>query len=76
MIFCTFKPREIFEECGLTVEVEDLSYVAAIDFEFKDDPVILEVHVFLANKFKGSKAFIYFGRLITLTCCSRRGSGI
>lgn len=46
--------REIFEECGLTVELSDLAYVAAIDFEFKDDPVILEVHVFLTNKFEGT----------------------
>ena len=30
-----------------------MDYMGIIDFEFKGDPVHLEVHVFLARKFQG-----------------------
>ncbi|XP_075216854.1 oxidized purine nucleoside triphosphate hydrolase-like [Lycorma delicatula] len=44
--------REVKEECGLTVE--KLDKVGVIDFEFKGDPVILNVHVFMTDQFSGS----------------------
>ena len=45
--------REVEEECGLIVKEVDMDYMGIIDFEFKGDPVHLEVHVFLARKFQG-----------------------
>ena len=45
--------REVREECGLEVPPADLKKIGMIDFEFKDDPVILEVHVFTAVNYKG-----------------------
>ena len=45
--------REVEEECGLTVQTEDLDKTAVIEFEFKGDPVKLEVHVFQTRTFGG-----------------------
>ena len=43
--------RETFEEAGIVVgETEE---VGLIDFEFKGNPEILEVHIFRANEFSG-----------------------
>ncbi|PIZ70750.1 MAG: hypothetical protein COY09_02170 [Candidatus Portnoybacteria bacterium CG_4_10_14_0_2_um_filter_39_11] len=43
--------REIQEEAG--VELKDLRKVGIIDFEFKDNPEILQVHLFRSNDFFG-----------------------
>ena len=43
--------REIFEEAE--IDVQNLEKMGVLDFEFKGDPVILEVHVFKANGFRG-----------------------
>ena len=45
--------REVKEECGLVVDPEDFEETAEMEFEFKDDPVKLEVHVFQTRKFSG-----------------------
>ena len=45
--------REVREECGLIVDPEELEETAEMEFEFKDDPVKLEVHVFQSRKFSG-----------------------
>ncbi|ODM96469.1 7,8-dihydro-8-oxoguanine triphosphatase [Orchesella cincta] len=45
--------REVKEECGLTVLPTDMENLAVIHFEFVDDPVILEVHVFKCSKLAG-----------------------
>jgi hypothetical protein len=42
------------EECGAVVEPSDFKNVGTIDFEFIGDPVILEVHVFLTDKYSGA----------------------
>lgn len=42
------------------MDLQDLVYVASIDFEFKGDPVILEVHVFMSNKFRGKTCSIAY----------------
>ncbi len=46
--------RELKEECGLIASHTDLTKIGLIHFEFKDDPVILEVHVFTTVKYEGS----------------------
>ena len=38
--------REGLEECGLVVEPSHLTEAGHIEFEFKGDPIKLEVHVF------------------------------
>lgn len=43
--------REVYEESGL--EVQQLREVGVIEFEFVDDPEILEVHIFVVTGFKG-----------------------
>jgi len=43
--------REIKEEAG--IQVDDLNKVGMIDFEFKNDPQKLEVHIFKAENFLG-----------------------
>jgi len=43
--------REIKEEAG--IELTDLEKVGIIDFEFIDNPEILEVHIFKSNNFNG-----------------------
>jgi len=43
--------REIKEEAE--IEVDDLNKVGIIDFEFIDNPEILEVHIFKSNNFNG-----------------------
>ncbi len=43
--------REVREEAG--IEVIDLKKSGLIDFEFKGNPEILEVHIFYANDFHG-----------------------
>ena len=43
--------REVLEECGLVVEPSHLTEAGQIEFEFKGDPVKLEVHVFQVNEF-------------------------
>ena len=45
--------REVREECGLIVDPDDLEATAEMEFEFKDDPVKLEVHVYQTRKFSG-----------------------
>ena len=43
--------REVEEEAGVTVE--DVEKMGIVDFEFKDDPKILETHLFKAIDFTG-----------------------
>lgn len=44
--------REVFEEAGITVE--QLEKMGVIDFEFRGNPEILEVHIFKAQEFEGT----------------------
>jgi len=46
--------REVLEETGLTVE--ELSKRGVVDFEFENDPTILEVHIFRIEKYAGEPA--------------------
>jgi 8-oxo-dGTP diphosphatase/2-hydroxy-dATP diphosphatase len=46
--------REVREECGLEVLVEDLRPAGTIHFEFVGEPVQLEVHVFQTAEFQGT----------------------
>jgi len=48
--------REVLEECGLTVVPSSLHETATINFEFKGDPVLLEVHLFQTSEFSGKVA--------------------
>lgn len=43
--------RELLEEAG--IQVSNVDKVGIIEFEFKGNPEILEVHIFRANDFKG-----------------------
>lgn len=43
--------RELREEVG--IEVQNLNKVGIIDFEFKGNPEILEVHIFRSDNFSG-----------------------
>jgi 8-oxo-dGTP diphosphatase/2-hydroxy-dATP diphosphatase len=43
--------REMMEEAG--IELVDLNKVGIIDFEFKGNPEILQVHIFKSNNFLG-----------------------
>ncbi|XP_002733265.1 oxidized purine nucleoside triphosphate hydrolase-like [Saccoglossus kowalevskii] len=43
--------RELNEECSITSE--NLERIGLIDFEFEDDPQVLEVHVYKSNSYKG-----------------------
>lgn len=43
--------REISEEAG--IEIDKMEKVAVIDFEFKGNPEMLEMHVFRAKNFSG-----------------------
>lgn len=43
--------REVQEEAG--IEVENLNKVGIIEFEFKGNPEILEVHIFKTGDFSG-----------------------
>ena len=43
--------RELREEAGIRVEI--LNKVGIIDFEFRNNPEILEVHIFKAESFSG-----------------------
>ncbi|OGZ98661.1 MAG: hypothetical protein A3C07_02430 [Candidatus Sungbacteria bacterium RIFCSPHIGHO2_02_FULL_47_11] len=43
--------RELREEAG--IKVENLDKVGILDFEFKDNPDILEVHIFKSDNFSG-----------------------
>lgn len=43
--------REVMEEVGL--EVDKLEKAGVINFEFKENPEILEVHIFKVDKFNG-----------------------
>ena len=45
--------REVHEECGLIVELEDLIKVAEIRFRFFNSNKIFEQHVFQTYKFSG-----------------------
>ncbi len=45
--------REVYEEAGITLLDKDIDNAGVIEFEFKGNPEILEVHVFRANKFSG-----------------------
>ncbi|XP_065658066.1 oxidized purine nucleoside triphosphate hydrolase [Hydra vulgaris] len=44
--------RETFEECGLTIEI--FNKIGIIIFEFDNDPVLLNVHVFRCDCYSGS----------------------
>ncbi|KAK3909831.1 7,8-dihydro-8-oxoguanine triphosphatase [Frankliniella fusca] len=44
--------RELTEECGL--QAHYLTKVGLLDFEFVNDPVILEVHVFETRQYSGT----------------------
>ncbi len=43
--------REMKEEAG--IEIESLEKIGVLDFEFKGNPEILEVHIFRAEEFNG-----------------------
>jgi len=43
--------REVMEEVGL--EIDKLEKAGVINFEFKENPEILEVHIFKVDKFNG-----------------------
>lgn len=43
--------REIKEEAG--IEIADLDHLGIINFQFRGNPEILEVHIFKAKKFNG-----------------------
>ncbi|KAK0049285.1 7 8-dihydro-8-oxoguanine triphosphatase isoform X4 [Biomphalaria pfeifferi] len=43
--------RELVEECGIQADV--LERIGLINFEFENDPVIMEVHVFLTFHYIG-----------------------
>jgi len=43
--------RELQEEAG--IEVKNIDKVGIIDFEFKDNPEILQVHIFKSDNFLG-----------------------
>ena len=45
--------REIYEEAGITLRDKDIDKAGVLEFEFKGDPEILEVHIFKAHKFIG-----------------------
>lgn len=45
--------REIYEEAGIALRDKDINKAGVIEFEFKGDPEILEVHIFRAHKFSG-----------------------
>jgi len=46
--------REVFEESGITVT--DMSRSGIIEFAFRGNPEVLEVHVFRASEFAGEPA--------------------
>ncbi len=46
--------REVQEEAG--IDVRDLNKVGIIEFEFKGNPEILEVHIFRSEHFSGEPA--------------------
>ena len=46
--------RELREEAG--IEAEDFAPRAVLEFEFKDNPEILEVHLFSVTAFRGAPA--------------------
>jgi len=46
--------REVSEEAG--VEIKNPVKVGVIDFEFQNDPKILEVHIYRAGEFSGEPA--------------------
>jgi 8-oxo-dGTP diphosphatase/2-hydroxy-dATP diphosphatase len=46
--------RELWEEAG--IKVARLDKIGEVEFEFKGDPVILQVHIFKAEKFEGQLA--------------------
>ncbi len=50
MLLC----REVEEECGAKVDLSELQRMGVNLFEFVDNPVLMEVHVFLAEKFSGT----------------------
>uniref|UniRef100_A0A0B7B346 Oxidized purine nucleoside triphosphate hydrolase n=1 Tax=Arion vulgaris TaxID=1028688 RepID=A0A0B7B346_9EUPU len=45
--------RELLEECGLVAN--SLKTVGLINFEFENDPVIMEVHIFQTSDFTGKE---------------------
>ena len=46
--------REMLEEAG--IKLEDLDKVGILDFEFKGNPEILQVHIFRSENFSGEPA--------------------
>jgi len=45
--------REVKEECGVDLTSNDLVKLGLIDFEFENDPIHLEGHIFEANNYSG-----------------------
>merc|ERR1712203_136690 len=45
--------REVKEECGLVLEPCDVVQLGFIDFEFENDPIHLEGHIFEAQNYSG-----------------------
>lgn len=43
--------RETKEECG--IEIKDIEKVGLMDFEFKDNPEVVQVHIFRTENFSG-----------------------
>ena len=41
------------EECGAVVTKEDLKKVGELVFEFKNDPVLLQVHAYITENWTG-----------------------
>lgn len=53
-ILCFSKIRELLEESNLQVQLENLSKIGILTFEFVDMPqLVMEVHVFTAMNFEG-----------------------
>ena len=52
--------RELVEESGAVVKPEDLEDVGRIDFEFKGDPCILEVHAFRTETYSGTLFYLFW----------------
>ena len=46
--------REVREEAG--IEVDEIEHCGVLEFEFRGNPEVLEVHVFRAESFRGEPA--------------------
>ena len=45
--------REVKEECGVDIKQENIVKLGLIDFEFENDPIHLEGHIFEAQSYSG-----------------------